>query len=345
MIVELNPELKQRELSPQTIKNHQEKFYRTVKKMAPNVIKSDFATIAPLKHLNYLEYLAFCYGGHYSSIVSPEHLWYLVLCNLANEVKENPEKYRSLFTDSKDKKEILVQTDDVTEISVSVVIEELRELVFFDMSKTLPKFSTSTELSELANGIAFCDMASPFFNYSTYLCGIPRLKILGTKEDWVLFRNSLNETKAIFDKVDNDQMVAHYLNKVWGTIGKIIDVFEESVDVDFFKSIFEVTPCGSGHQEEISGWITNFFMTVPETAYVENFLTCVSRMQYKNIETQRHFRLSVGLFASKFEDDFLVPEYGEFIEELSEGALMTDADRYKIVAEVGNGIYVRRRIR
>jgi Domain of unknown function (DUF4419) len=342
MIIELNPELKPREMSANSLKYHQESFYRRIKQMAPTILKSNFEQLAPLKHLNYLEYLSFCYANHFSAVVSPEHLWYVILCNLAAEVKDNPEKYRPLFTDSADKKEISVQTDDVTEIDVSAVIAKLRELVFFDMSKTLPRFSTSTELSELASGIAFCDMASPFYNYSTYLCGFPQLKILGMKEDWLLFKDSLASTGEIFKPFDDGQLVVHHLSTLWQICDKILEAFDGHVDLDFFNDMFKVTPCGSGHQEEIDGWITLFFKEVPSLKYVENFLSCVSQMQYKNIDTQRHFKLSIGLFSSKLEDGFLVPEYGKFIEELSEGALMTP-HKDEIIMELGDGMVIRQR--
>lgn len=253
-------------------------------------------------HTNYLSYLGMCWSGHFGVIVDPTYLWQMILCELANVVKNNSEAYRHHFTDSSEKKEILIPIDDPIQINVKELCSRLRSLINEDIDTFLPQFSTQTEQTELAHCAAFCDAVSPFYNYGMYLCNIPKIKVLGTTVDWQLFKLNLEKLKVIFTtKIE------------W--LNEIIKIDFLSTDVDFWKGFFRQTRCGSGSQYIIDGWITKLFMEIPSFALENNFSSHVSEVQYKNLANEKEYTMFSGLFSSKIEDDYLVPQFSMIINE------------------------------
>jgi hypothetical protein len=225
------------------------------------------------------------------------------LSEIGEHIKSNSEYYRSHFTTSDKKINISVPTGDPQLISLELITEGLRKLVPSDIDLFLPKFTTSTKESSLAFMSVFADTMTPFYSYFMYMCGIPRVKILGTDSDWELIINNLRSLMSITDKITK------YLNQV-------IDVINNNILNKNVKNIFSIKKCGSGGQVEVNGWITKLFMKIPSVRYVENYPTCVSRVPYLFESTGQNFELSYGLFSSNEQDGYLIPDFGFVINEI-----------------------------
>lgn len=267
-------------------------------KTVRTAINGDYA------HQNFLSYVAMAWNHHYGVVISPDIIWYGILSEMAGHIKDNTEKYRDLFTTSKGKVEISIPTGDPQLIDLSIIMDRLRDLVPTDTDLFVPKFSTSTEQSMLAFNAAFADAVSQYYNYSMYLCGLSKIKILGTADDWIKIRLSINAIKEIID-----------LPEYFEGLLSIIDNFENP-SADKMKDFFELVECGSGHQAEVEGWITKLFIKVPKVGYVSNFSNQVSVVKYKCLSTGISYELNHGLFSSVIEDDYLVPDFGYFINEV-----------------------------
>jgi hypothetical protein len=254
-------------------------------------------------HSNYLEYLEICWGRHYGAVVSPHILWNVVLCELCTLIAEQPNKYRKLFTKSESKIEVSVPGDTI--LNLSAIIECLRALVPTDSDLFMPKFTTSTQGSLIADRVAFCDMVSPYYSYSMYLCGIPKIRVDGTPQDWEDFQTRLAKLAELLPDASK------YLLRVKARIELM-----STEDPAFWTKMFRLKECGSGHQATVEGWITEFFRKTPEgIAYVCNFPTCVSLAKYKQLETKQNYKLKTGLFASTLEDEILIPDFYQLIME------------------------------
>lgn len=252
---------------------------------------------AAVIHRNYIDYLTQCWRRHYGVIVSPTILWNMVLGNLAFEVNKDPEKYRNYFTLSAKKQEVLIQQAG-NQIDVSLLVSKLQSYIPGDIiDEFFPSFSTDTSKSEIADYTSFLDLVSPYYNYGMYVCGIPKIKILGTKEDWELFDL---QCKVLATKIPE---FGDYLDKV---SDKIYSIINDSAD---FSSFFDLTRCGSGSQVTVGGWIRDFFIEQPRVLYPENFISCISKIDYHNYTDKKDYRLYAGLFTSSIEDDYLVPEF------------------------------------
>lgn len=263
-------------------------------------------------HNNFLEYLELAWGGHRGVVLSPDIFWYTVLCELANIIKDSPDKYRHLFTTTPKKTEILVQSDSLTVLPMDKISSALKTLIPDKFADSfLQRFSTTDDDSSGAMQSAFADAVSPFYDYGMFLCGIPFINLTGEKDDWMKIKESWSKIHQAFK--DNGD----YFCEVSKIIDGIIEHFSGNGGIDF-KKMFYLERCGSGHQVEVRGWIQKLFTKIPEDVqYSCNFPTHVSQVNYKQVDTQKNYQMHQGLFTSIPEDDLLVPSFGRIIFEVS----------------------------
>jgi len=260
-------------------------------------------------HRNYLDYLSKCYASHNGIVIKPDYIWYTILCEIAIKIKDNPENYRQIFTTSDGKTDILVYTDDPILMPIDDLIDEVFKFIPSGISKEdiLLNFSTTTDSSKFCFSTAFLDAVSPYYNYMMYMCGFNKIKVLGTIEDYEMIRSKLITLSPIF----GSEML-EYFSKCSTVIKNIIEHFD---DQDFWKDIFYVELCGSGHQEEVKGWFSDLYDKYPNIGYVENFSSHVSLVEYKNISTNFSYKMSSGILSSTIEEDYLLPDFGYYINE------------------------------
>jgi len=252
---------------------------------------------AEITHQNYLYYLSLCWKRHYGAVISPTILWNLILNNLAYKVNQDPEKFRKYFSNSDEKQEIIVDQGGHL-IDTNLLINAVSSKIPSDIiNHIFPDFSTDTYKSIIANYTAFLDMVSPYYNYSMLLCGIPKIKIIGTQEDWLKFMFNLGAVTATLPECQD------YLIKVGNLVGSIID------DTCDYTEMFSLQRCGSGSQVEVSGWIRDFFIEQPKVPYPENFISCIAKIDYHSYNDGNDYRLFAGLFTSKIENGYLIPEF------------------------------------
>ena len=131
-----------------------------------------------------------------------------------------------------------------------------------------------------------------------YLCGIPKVKVLGTDEDWEKF---CDNTKTIA------KIIPEFENYLTGVRLKIYSLRNDTLD---FSQMFRLDRCGSGSQAEVAGWITDFYIEQPRVTYPENFISCISKIDYHNYNDGQDYRMYAGLFTSTIENDYLIPDFG-----------------------------------
>jgi hypothetical protein len=262
-------------------------------------------------HKNFVEYLSLAYGSHNGIIIKPDYFWYTILSEIAIIVKDDVENFREVFTDSKDKKDIKILSDDPVIIDVNILTNEIFKIIPSILKKEniVCNFSTSTPDSLFAFTTCFLDTVSPYYNYMMFMCGFNKIKVLGDINDYNKMIENINTLIEIFSK--SSKMIK-YLNKVKKEIVNIILNFNNA---EYWNKIFYLKQCGSGHQTEVKGWITEFFSKIIDPQYVSNFNTHISEINYKNLSTGKDYIMRVGLLSSIIEDDYLVPSYEYVIIE------------------------------
>jgi hypothetical protein len=277
-----------------------------------NLVSSNINYEADIVHRNYLSYLEMCWANHYPVVLTPDIIWYTILCEIVGIVDKNVEKYRSLFSESKEKQDIIVHSGSLTEIPLESVMEALRYKVPTDIEKFLPEFSTSGERSISAFYTAFADMVSPYYNYMMYVCGLPVIKILGTQEDWQGISDRVENMRHIFPEYDV------YFQTVKGIVNGIVKQFSEP-DLEFLRDIVRVDNCGSGSETELYGWFTQLFVEQPSTPRrPANFSSHISQIKYKQLNTERDYIMYQGIFDSRMVVDFMLPRFSQVIKDVTE---------------------------
>lgn len=264
---------------------------------------------AQVYHKNMLEYFEACWKDHLGVTITPDMFWYTLLCELSVIVKADAENYRHLFSTSEEKQKLIVISGDPVRMPVNDMIELLKDRVPSDVGLFIPEFTTSTPRSKHAMNVAFCDMCSPYYSYGMLCCGIPAVDVRGTPDDYALMKSKWEELSGLF----KDASLAAWIQRVSDTLQSILDNFSSS---EFWLKMFHLERCGSGSDVELEGWIANFFKEVPRVRYIENYTSGVSVMDYENVQTKKNYRMQEGLFFSRMEGDFLVPQFGFTIHEV-----------------------------
>lgn len=257
-------------------------------------------------HKNYIGYLTKCWADHLGVVFTPDILWYTLLGELTSIVSKNPDIYRSIFTQSQEKENLIVVTEEPEVMPLSLLIEQLASRVPTDIDLFLPQFTTSTSRSRHAMYAAFADMCSPYYNYFMYCCDLPVIDVRGEKHDYEFIYYQWMVLCQLFGNH------TQYMNKVAALLNNILTNFE---NVDFWKKIFRLDRCGSGSQVEVGGWWKDFFFTQPSVAYPENYSPHIAKVSYKQLNTQTEYIMYDGLFYSNMDGDFLVPNFGSVVYE------------------------------
>ena len=181
-------------------------------------------------HEGYLNYLSKAWSNHYSVVMRPDDIWYIILNELTLIIGKDPKTFENLFTTTPGEKQwVIVLTGDPETINPQLVINELKNRVPSEVDKFIPVFTTSTEMSTLAMNVSFCDMVSPYYSYGTLLCGIPSIRIEGTKDDWELIINNLTYLSNLFRGKISD-----YIKRCKDVVSNIIKASNKN-ESSFFR--------------------------------------------------------------------------------------------------------------
>lgn len=271
-------------------------------------------------HDNYLGYLAEAWNNHLGYVLTPDFLWNMVLSELTIVVRDAPEVYRELFTTSDEKIEITVEGTKPQHL-VYAVSAALKKHVPVDTGAFLPDFTTTSDAAMFAHRAAFLDCVSPYYNYSMLLCGYPSVQLRGTPEDWLLFQKKISQLKGIFSEKSAE--VVSYLDGVGSIVSKLQGYVADlaqglEIDTTFLKNIMTLERCGSGHQVEVKGWISQMYIEQPRPAYVSNFSRHVAVVDYKDLNVNKNYRLYSGILSSEVNGDILWPMFGFIQTERAE---------------------------
>lgn len=207
------------------------------------------------------------YNKHIPLELKPDHIWFNIMGNLAHYIDKNSEKFRPYFVNFDGKKELTINTmydvmslspsnDDVWDKLFDQIHNLIKSNVKNDLAEwSIPDFSTSTKKDKLIGKFILMAACKNFFSYGfSTCCGIPKITILGTQDDWILLKKKL-------DKLDifNDSVLSDWKTKLCTVLDHFIDSFNNNVDKEFWGRIMSVkSTFGSGATTYYSGWSTVF---------------------------------------------------------------------------------------
>ena len=203
-----------------------------------------------------------CFNNHYPFAIRPEVLWYLIIHEVAQTVKLNPERYQLYFTNSDDKQTVQA---DIMSLNpkewpkhINQLAGKLKEMMPSAIGDVcLQNYSTSTLESNAATAVSFMDAASPFCDYRMrLLCGLPLIRLDGHPKDYAKLVEGAKALNNLFKK--DLGMYFQYLIPVLEKIAS--QAKGGSVDHQFWGSIYNQESGSGGPQssDDLGGWISAF---------------------------------------------------------------------------------------
>jgi hypothetical protein len=208
------------------------------------------------------------FAEHYPLALRPEVILYLVTSVVAETVKRNPERFRALFTTAQGKQTIEVRHDNLVRGYPESPWHEVFPMFNRDLCKQvpgtlmgymLPDFSTRTPEVDAATMVTFMDAASPFYDYRVMTkCGIPRIRLLGTTEDWAKVHVAVAHLGKLFGPY-----IPGYFERILPHVAMLAGQADDAGrDYDFWRSIYK-HHSGSGG-DTFGGWLADFLYYIQE---------------------------------------------------------------------------------
>jgi hypothetical protein len=203
-----------------------------------------------------------CFAGHVPLSLSPELLWYFIVYEVATHVKLNPLQYSGLFNGNLGQKQVLTVQDNSLiygeqnewASTIALFRSPLEEHIGEKMVDLfLPKFTTSTEVTNIALLVTFMDTVSPYYDFEVdSWCGIPQIRLEGEVADWKKLVDQASTLSPLFPKLNG------YFRGLLPILSEIARSAEGSrKNSAFWRSIYKYEDESGG--PFITGWITALF--------------------------------------------------------------------------------------
>ena len=211
---------------------------------------------------SFINLVALAYAKHYAMEINPDDIWLMILDGFRLHVKNNRDALKDRF--------VAPGTDTVVSVmDNSLTLESTHKEWFYTLSELfdslqakLPletgaplrtKFSTTSPVDANISRTMTMAVASEYYSYRvTTLCGIPKIKVNGTKEDWTLLKDSFNRLASQLDM----KWWADGLNPI---LDEFINIYDDKINLKHWKNIYkyyEPEGCGA---PDFSGWISRLF--------------------------------------------------------------------------------------
>ncbi|CAI2179166.1 17743_t:CDS:1 [Funneliformis geosporum] len=208
------------------------------------------------------------YTLHQHLRFSPDDVWLTIAQGVSNHIWNNAESFRYLFVDHEGQEEVFIDAQDI--------IGYINGNFFGDWPKAIARlsdstdqrvkkvglkqllecdFSTSTSVSITASQIILLDSMKKYFRYSMRGgCGIPKVTLDGTLEDWLHLQEKVAKLRGLVLNLD------FWLDRLEPVVAQFISTYKGNVDDDFWSMIIYQVPYGSGTLTPCwNGWVCALF--------------------------------------------------------------------------------------
>ena len=210
---------------------------------------------------SFFDVVALAYAKHYALEINPDDIWLMILDGIRLHVKSNRKKLKDRFIAPGKDSSIAVLDNSLTPESTHKEWFWTIANLFDSLQAKLPaetgiplktKFSTTSPVDYNISRTMTMAVASQYYSYSVYtLCGIPKIKVNGTKDDWMLLKDSFNRLAEQLDM----KWWANALNPV---LDEFVNTFDGKINLKHWKNIYKrFKPEGCGNPR-FNGWISRF---------------------------------------------------------------------------------------
>ena len=222
--------------------------------LSPEIRVRMEATLVSLCH-PLIEAVATAFSDHRPLALSPDSIWLTIEQGFAHHVTENAEALRHRLVRHENKQELHTRIQNLEPASFQIGIQDfsrqIREAsdpVLFET--LLCDFSTTTPTIRTASEIVLMDCYSSYFTYMLdCVCGIPKITLNGSVEDWKRIRARV-EVLATFD-------LDWWVSRLRPILDEFVRTAEGHPSLEFWQAIYK--PRRAYGENTITGWIADLF--------------------------------------------------------------------------------------
>ena len=222
-------------------------------------------------------FLAACmtaFAHHLPLALSPDDLWTVVINGFARHVDRHADELRHHFVAHQGQMDIRIREDSM--VKGKSRPEDWQELIFpqfvegmaqnvnnSEVFETLAirNFTTSTVESQAASSVILMATMKNYFNFRMdTMCGIPNVRLDGTREDWVSLIDRTN-TLAQYMLQNNTHGDLWIYDIVLPILDEFLKAYDGTPSYCFWQNMvkFRSTGSGSGSFDFLSGWLHTLF--------------------------------------------------------------------------------------
>ena len=310
--------------------------------------------------------LAFAYNNHFPINVSPDMIWILILQGYSRFIDKYSELVREKYVNFEGKKTLFLNLfgktlDMATEEDWSRLLYECTEKISDFVGKETilnlqSDFTTTNETTLLVSQTSIMSAMKNYFVYKGICgsCGISKIILEGTLEDWEKIKTKLNYlskiglnwwTKHLIPIIDNIIKTKKYYQKnmilndelihFWKNMIKIKDKYDVYVPDIFNGWIIKFIP---NYNEELP----KLYDELKEEDIPDQIISCpleIIEVGKDGFKTNYKCDIASGFFGIIQDEKSLAvkPVIGyAIVEEEKETSLLTEEDKEKIVKNINN---------
>ncbi|TNV74964.1 hypothetical protein FGO68_gene15011 [Halteria grandinella] len=186
-----------------------------------------------------IQMVHYAYYNHFPLSFSPDDIQLLITQGFCTHIKQNAEKFRKKFVEHQGQKELIVQVQDsdYNNYNWPQVIQQFSSLIKKNIGEErynlcVHNYSTTTETIKTCYEISLMDTMQKYFKYTMMVgCGISKVKLLGTLEDWLKVRENLENLREF--ELD------WWIDKIAPVLDQFINFYQRDVDKQFWSDIYK----------------------------------------------------------------------------------------------------------
>lgn len=202
------------------------------------------------------------YNTHHQLVLRPDDFWQAILTQLSFYIQARAEALRDRIVDFQGQKTLVIQMGGTLfSADFGHFAQKMAEKIAANIKDPavanwiIPSFTTTTTNDRIAASATLMSTLQAYFDYVCVLrCGIPKVTLLGTVEDWQQLRSKIDRLLA-FDLEDQ------LMTKWHGMLAPVLDSLVSSAsghdELNFWDRVCHHKGGGSG-PSYLSGWITVF---------------------------------------------------------------------------------------